>query len=109
MALKEFSKSFREFFLAGMDWIMAAGNRSQGINSFSFVSGGSPDSVLFADYDLPDMADTDYQVIVQGETAARVTVDETTKAATGFDVLGAAATEVVHVVVIGRFEGMPTE
>jgi hypothetical protein len=109
MALQEFSKRFREFLLHGMDWVMAAGKKAQGINAWTFTSGGSPDAVTFAGAGLPDMADTNYLVIPGGETAARVTVDESTKLATGFSVLGGAASEVIHVVVIGRLGGMPAE
>jgi len=109
MALKELSKSFREFFLAGIDWVMASGKKSQGMNAFSITSGGSPDSVVFADLALPDMADADYQVLCDGETVARVTVDESSKTAFGFDILGGAGAEVIHVVVVGRIEGQPEE
>lgn len=88
----------------GMDWICGAGKAGQSMTSFSIVSGGAPDSVVFADLGLPDMADINYQVLCDGETAARVTVDETSKATTGFDILGGGATEVIHVIVAGTIK-----
>jgi hypothetical protein len=42
-----------------------------------------------------------YAVAVGGETAARVTVDQSTIATTGFDLLGGADTEVVHLLIHG--------
>jgi hypothetical protein len=109
MALPQFSKRFREFFLSGIDWVMAAGKKAQGVNAFSYTATGSPQALLFASYSLPNMADIAYQVLTGGETAAVTKVDESTKTAAGFSVLGAGAGEVVHVVVVGRFEKMPAE
>jgi len=104
-------KLFKEFFHMGIDWVMASGRQQQGMLAFSVTSGGTPDSVVFAELDppLPDMADTDYRVLVNGETTGAVSVDETSKATTGFDILGGGAAEVMHVIVVGRLEGMPAE
>lgn len=71
-------------------------------------SGVAPLVVNFAAEGMENMKDTNYVVIVQGETAARVTVDQSTIATTGFNVLGGADTEVVHVLVIGRCATNPT-
>jgi hypothetical protein len=55
------------------------------------------------------MATADYQVLVNGELAgAKVNVDESSKAITGFSVLGLGSNEVGNVLVYGRFAGMPT-
>jgi hypothetical protein len=76
--------------------------------SFKKTAGGSPETVTFKDAGLPDMAaDSEYVVQVGGETAARVTVDESTITPAGFDVLGAAASEVLHITVHGRFATQP--
>jgi len=108
--VEKLSKLFREFLLAGIDWVMASGVKSQGTNSWTeTLSGAAPHSLTFEGASRPNMADASYQVLVDGETAGRVTVDESSKTATGFDVLGGVAAEVVHVVVIGRLEGMPAE
>lgn len=109
--LQKLSKLFREFKLAGIDWIMAAGAKSQGCFAFNVTSGGTPDTVLFSALNppLPNMASNDYQVLVNGETTNRTNVDHTTKAATGFDILGGTAAEHMNVIVIGRIAGMPSE
>lgn len=110
--LRKMSKQFREFFLAGIDWVMASGRAQQGINAFLVTSGGTPDAVVFAELNppLPDMADANYVVLVNGETAAdKVSVDESSKATTGFTILNGGAAEVLNVVVIGRLAGMPAE
>lgn len=110
--LVEFSKRMKEFFAQGIDWVMASGRKAQGINAFTITSGGTPDAVVFANLDppLPDMATADYVVLVNGETAAdKVSVDESSKATTGFTILNGGNTEVLNVVVIGRLEGMPAE
>jgi hypothetical protein len=105
---------FQAFKRAGINWMMAAGAPQQGTMAFNITSGGTPDSVVFANIyvegeQLPDMADTSYVVVVDGETAAdKVSVDETTKATTGFDILNGGATEILNVVVIGRIAGMPS-
>src|SRR3990167_2086130 len=100
-------KYWRYLKRLGINWIAAIGAPGQGILAWSYTSDGTPDAQVFAIIQvngetLPDMADTNYQVIVQGETAARTTVDESSKATTGFTIVGAANAEVVHVLVIGR-------
>ena len=85
----------------GMDHICGSGRAGQSVTTFSVVSGGTPDTVVFADIGLPDMANTDYQVLVNGETAGAVSVDESSKATTGFDILGGGGAEVLHVMVGG--------
>lgn len=69
-------------------------------------AGASPFTVTLADEGLSDMAGTDYVVIVGGETVGAVTVDQSTLATTGFDLLGGADTEVLHVLIVGRLAGM---
>lgn len=92
----------------GIDHLLAAGKAGLGALSFSVISGGTPDAILFATYGYDvEMADTNYQVIVNGETAGAVSVDESTKTTKGFSILGGGAAEVLHVLVIGRFKTMP--
>lgn len=111
---KEISKMFQFAKRAGIKWMMASGAPQQGVMGFSVTSGGTPDAVVFANIyvegeQLPDMATADYQVLVNGETAAdKVSVDESTKATTGFTILNGGAGEILNVVVIGRFADMPT-
>jgi hypothetical protein len=111
---KEISKMFQHFRRSGIKWLMASGAPQQGVMGFNVTSGGTPDSVVFANIyvegeQLPNMADTGYVVLVNGETAAdKVSVDESTKAVTGFDILNGGAGEILNVVVIGRFADMPT-
>lgn len=107
--IQEFSKLFRELALAGIDWILASGKKQKGINAFSITSSGASQAITFAAQDCPDMADTDYTVIADGETTNRVTVDEDTKTTAGFTLLGGTAAEIVHVHCIGRLDGMPEE
>ena len=89
----------------GMSHLAAAGKGGVALQSALVVSGGAPDTVVLADLGLSDMADDQYAVLVDGETAARVTVDESTKTPQGFDILGGGATEVLNVVVVGRLKG----
>jgi len=63
--------------------------------------GAAPHVVSFRALGLQNMANVGYVVQVQGETAARVTVDESTITTDGFNLLGGAAAEVVHVLVHG--------
>jgi hypothetical protein len=111
---KELSKMFQHVKRSGIKWMMASGAPQQGVMAFNVTSGGTPDSVVFANIyvegeQMPDMADTSYVVLVNGETAAdKVSVDEDTKATTGFDILNGGAAEILNVVVIGRFADMPT-
>ena len=67
--------------------------------------GTAPYSLVLADHGLENMASTDYVVIIGGETTGYPYVDQSTITETGFDVLGAAATEVLHVAIIGRIQG----
>lgn len=70
--------------------------------AFQYTATGTPQALTFAALGLEPPEDTGYSVIVQGETVARVTVDESTKALDGFSVLGAANGEVVQGVVLER-------
>ncbi len=78
---------------------------SQGIQSVKeTLTGGTTHSFTFAAAGLKDMKDADYQVILAGETAGLITVDESTIAATGFDILGgdAGGAEIAHILVHGN-------
>lgn len=69
------------------------------------LSGAAPHAITFSAQSLPDMYDNLYRVFPHGETTGRVTVDESTIAATGFSLLGGADTEVVHILVHGKIAG----
>lgn len=86
----------------GMDYICGAGAPGQSVQSFLVVSGGTPDAVVFADLGLPNMANDTYVVIVNGETSGATSVDESSKAVTGFSILGGGGAEVLNVLVIGQ-------
>jgi hypothetical protein len=109
---KELSDLLQIFKRLGYKWVMGAGAPQQATLAFEVTSAGTPDSVVFANVyvegeQLPDMADTSYVVVVCGETAARCYVDESSKATTGFDIIGGGAAEVLQVIVIGRTADMP--
>lgn len=91
----------------GIDWLAGAGKAGLNIASFSVISAGSPDAVLLSTYGYGEMADTSYQVFVDGETTNPVHADESTKTVAGFTILGGVAAEVMHVLVIGRLKGQP--
>ncbi len=68
-------------------------------------AGASPFSVVFADLAMDDMADATYTVNVGGETAGAPKVDQGTITPEGFDIVGGADTEVLHVLVAGTLRG----
>jgi hypothetical protein len=74
---------------------------------FKVTSAGSPDHVYFKDYNLPDMANADYTVICDGETATQVHVDESTITTRGFDILHGVGGEIIHVNITGKQATMP--
>lgn len=90
----------------GMEHVVGSPVIGVGMQAFKVTLGGTPHSVSFAALGLKNMADTSYVVQVEGESVARLLVDESTIATSGFDILGGAAAEVAHVVVIGRIKGM---
>ena len=91
----------------GVSHIAAAAKGGVSLQSKQITqSGAAPFSVVLEDHGLSKMADANYAVIVQGETVARATVDQSTITASGFDVLGGADTEVLHIVIVGRLDGM---
>jgi hypothetical protein len=108
--LIEIRKRLKWFAQAAIDWVMASGKKSTGISSFSWTCvGGGTETINLVTLGFPAMADTNYQVFTDGETTNKVHVDEDTKTAVGFNVVHCVDTEIIHVAVIGRFAGMPTE
>jgi hypothetical protein len=105
--IQKISQFFTYFLKQGIDYVMASTSPSRGIQSFLVTSGGTPDVVTFAGLGLPNMADANYVVLVNGETSGAVSVDESTKTVAGFSILGGGSSEVLNVVVIGRIKGMP--
>lgn len=75
-----------------------AGHRLMG---FTVVCAASPQAVTFAGLGLPDMEDTDYEVVVHDEGLG-LSVDESTKETTGFSILGGTGAEVANVLVWGN-------
>jgi len=109
---KKVSGLLQFFKRKGIEYLIGTPTPGLGIQAFTVASGGSGDAIVFAstiqnNTPLKDMADTDYMVLVSGETAAQVNVDESSKETTGFTILGGGSAEVLNVVVIGRIEGMP--
>ncbi|MCU0912941.1 MAG: hypothetical protein MUC88_00085 [Planctomycetes bacterium] len=65
------------------------------------LAGSAPHSILFKDQGLLPMADANYRILVGGETASVVHVDESSITEAGFDLLHGVAAEIVHVLVQG--------
>lgn len=65
------------------------------------LAGAAPHSIALADYGVPQMADANYVILPAGETVGALKVDESTITVDGFDLLGGADTEVVHILVTG--------
>lgn len=104
--VQPFSRSDPTFFEHGIDWV--AGASKPGISiQIDRVSqvGPSPLTVTFnSDGPLKPMADDQYLVFVGGQTVARATVDETSITLNGFDIIGGADGEVLHIMVVGRLQ-----
>lgn len=69
------------------------------------LSGAAPHTIDLEAAGFLPMANAGYCVLAGGETAAAVTVDQSTMTAAGFDLLGGADTEVVHLVIVGCLKG----
>lgn len=114
LAWKKLSKLFGFFADQGVNWVMASGAPAKGMHAFLVTGGGSgTDVVTFASKQeegetLCDMATASYVVLVHGEFAGSVRIDESTKATTGFSILGLGLNEVANVIVIGRLSSMPS-
>jgi hypothetical protein len=94
----------------GMEYLAGAGAAGMTVQAKQVTQvGAAPFSVDLEAQGMMPMANASYVVIVQGETASRVTVDQSTIAVGGFDVLGGADTEVLHLVVIGTVAGQLDE
>lgn len=76
------------------------------IMSFKHTFAGAADAIVFASIGLPDMADVDYRVMLQGEFTESqgdaICIDESTVATTGFTFKGGTATEIAHVFIHGN-------
>lgn len=89
----------------GIDYATAAGKAGDGMQHIRVAqSGASPYAFVFADNGLQDMADTEYDVIVQGPNGDE-RADYSSRATTGFDITGGADTEDLIVLVMGRIKG----
>lgn len=80
--------------------------KGEKIMSFKHTFAGAADAVTFAQYGLPDMADTAYRVMLQGEFTESqgdaICIDESSIATTGFSFVGGTATEIAHIWVHGN-------
>lgn len=106
MATKKVSDYIPIFKALGIDYVQEAPapTSADGVpttQSAQVTLTGDPHSIVFADLSWPDMADADYVVQLGGETASVITVDQSTLATTGFDILNGLNSEVAHVTVIG--------
>jgi hypothetical protein len=76
--------------------------------SFKHTHAGAADEIVFADLDLPNMRDTAYVIMLQGETTESLgdafCVDESTIKTTGFTFKGGTAAEITHVLIHGYLE-----
>jgi len=89
----------------GFKGLMGASDEGFTLQAKQITATGSPFAVDLEAQGLSRMADTSYVVVVQGETVARVTVDQSTITVNGFSVLGAANGEVLHLLICGRIKG----
>jgi len=90
----------------GIPYLAGAAAAGMSVQSAQVTQvGASPFSVDLEAVGMARMANTLYTVTVAGETAGVATVDQSTLALGGFDVLGGAAAEVLHITVIGRLDG----
>ena len=71
--------------------------------TFSVTLAGDPEVVTFGAQGLPDMEDELYRVAIHGEGAGKL--DESTKAAGGFDIIGGAPGDVCHCFIHGKVAG----
>lgn len=82
----------------------------QGQKFFSFIHThiGATDAVLFATYGMPDMKDTDYRILMTGESTESagdvVAIDHSSKSTTGFSFIGGTAAEFSNVFVHGNVD-----
>ena len=86
---------------------IVAGTGGTGLMSYKLTSAGTPDAVVFANIGLPDMADSDYVVQIQGETVLACHIDESTITPQGFSILHGAAAEIIHITIHGKISGQP--
>lgn len=100
------SKAIPELAVKGMPFMAGAGQVGVAIQHAKVTLAGASHPVDLAAIGLTPMADTTYCVIVDGEFAGAVSVDESTITAAGFTIIGGAAAEVAHVLVVGRMVGM---
>lgn len=101
---KKISDHVPELKKEGIHYVVAAASGGVGIQYATVVqAGAAPFSVVFADIGLSDMADDDYVAFAQGPNGDE-RVDQSTRATTGFDVLGGADTETLMIAVIGRLK-----
>lgn len=88
----------------GIDYVCAAGVAGKGVQgcTFTMVTGGV---VVFEDNGMTNMADTDYQVLVQNQTDAADEATVGSKTATQFTITGPDNSDVLDIIVFGRIAG----
>jgi hypothetical protein len=67
------------------------------------LTGGASHAVTLADYGVPEMADTDYAIMVGGEATLTLQVDESETTTKAFTIIngGVGGTDVAHVMIHG--------
>jgi hypothetical protein len=90
----------------GIPYLVGAAMAGMAIQAAQVTQvGAAPFSVVLEDHGLARMGNDSYVVIPHGETAGRVTIDQDTITRDGFDLLGGADTEVIHLLIVGRIAG----
>jgi len=105
VAQKKISDYIPPLKTEGVPFVAGAASGGISFQTKKITLGGSPHTVTFASLGMKDMEDSSYLVLVGGETVALTKVDESTITTAGFDILGGGATEVAHVLVVGRLKG----
>lgn len=87
----------------GMDYLAGAGKA--GVSMQSGQSIAAAGALLFADLDMVDMADTNYEVYAQNDTDQTRTATISSKTTAGFTTTGPSASDVQSYLVVGRVAG----
>lgn len=113
----EFNRYFQFLRKINIKWLAGITAPAQAFQVCSITGGGTgTDAVTFSDIyengqQLINMADATYKTFISGEFAASqgdvVYPDLSSRAVTGFNVIGLGNNEVCHVIVVGRTAGMP--
>lgn len=105
IAAKALSKYLNIFEDNGIDHVVAAGRGGESMQHVRVAqSGASPFAVTFTGLGLVPMANTTYDVIVQGPNGDE-RCDYATRTVNGFSITGGANNEQLIIMVMGRLRG----